>query len=75
MESNLMKSFLCNQTLNELAAMAIGSETSFHPFLCYTRTGDHNLKVNMLDEADWMLKVKQFISSVIVNPNIILDSW
>jgi hypothetical protein len=53
-------------------AMAIFSECVYHPYLEHARAGDRKLATNMLDEAPWHQHLKEFLQSVIQDPDIIL---
>ena len=72
MEANLLKGLRDPATQQELMVMAIFSECVFHPYLQHVRSGDKGLATNMLDEAPWHLRLKEYLESVISDPDLIL---
>lgn len=72
MEANLLKALKDVPTQQELMAMAIFTECVYHPYLEHARAGDKGLATNMLDEAPWHQHLKEFLASVIRDPDVIL---
>jgi hypothetical protein len=72
MEANLLKGLKDPAMQQELMVMAIFSECVFHPYLQHVHSGDKGLTTNMLDEAPWHLQLKEYLESVIGDPDLIL---